>query len=72
MSNEVVELELFVIASTNGAVLVSEHEPENDKLQETYWLPYSQLNGASEYNVEIGEMHEFTVNEWLANEKGLI
>jgi len=68
---ETVEITLFVIASTSNAVLVSEEENDADSTSKAIWLPYSQLNGASEFNVTIGEFQEFEINEWLATEKGL-
>lgn len=66
---ELVDLELWVHRETTLAWQVSEEgDPE-----EALWLPKSQCEIGDELERgPIATLHEFTMPEWLAIEKGLV
>ena len=62
---EIADLELWLHHETAAAYLVSELG-ERDK---AVWLPKSQCE---KYERKNGEVWEFSVPQWLAEEKGLV
>lgn len=57
-------IEAYIIAETDRAVLVNEDPAAEDGV----WIPKSQIMG----DVEIDQLCEFDIPEWLALREGLI
>ena len=66
MSNEVVELELNLVAQTAAAWGVTEDDPNDPVI----WLPKSRVEAQG--RPVVGGVFTFEVPEWLAVDKGLV
>ena len=55
-----------IIRETEKAIAIRDHNDE----EKVIWLPKSQLE--VEINDAEPELHDFTMPEWLAKDKGLI
>lgn len=64
MKSDLIDLEVYVHAKTSKAILISD-DGDSDK---AVWVPLSQV----EVEAVKGRVHEVTMPEWLASEKGLI
>lgn len=67
---ELFDVSLKVIQKTAKAVLVTEGLLDDKGKQINHWLPFSQIEPEPEA-IEIGKVCEFTIPQWLIEEKGL-
>ena len=62
--SDIIDITVHVHAKTSKAILVSEDGDSDDAV----WIPLSQV----EVEPIKGPIHELTIPEWLAIEKGLV
>lgn len=73
MDGGVVDLEGYLITSSEDAYCISLEEPNFDSSQPTFWLPRRVTEIEIEYDAyKMLDTCRFTIPEWIAIEKGLV